>query len=334
MYHPTTRLLTVLELLQAHGSMRRADLAARLEVSERSVRRYITMLQELGIPVVGERGRYGGYRLRPGFKLPPLMFTEDEALALVLGLLAARRLGLTVTAPAIEGALAKVDRVLPVALHERLAAVRETLALDLPTAQTPPMSGAVIALSTAARQGRWVRFRYQSRNREETERVVAPYGVVFHAGIWYTAGHCARRAGLRVFRIDRIRAVEPCDEAATFTRPDGFDSLDFVLRSLAVTPRTYPVVVTLATTLEEARPRVPASLAALEETADGVTLRGYTDSPDWFARLLVGLGCDFVVQQPPELRVAVRRLARRLLTLADASDLTGAQQSVAALPYL
>src|SRR6266852_223212 len=127
MYHPTTRVLTVLELLQSHWQMSGPKLAERLEVDIRSVRRYITMLQELGIPIEAERGRYGTYRLRPGYKLPPLMFTEDEALAMTLGLLAARRLGLAVAAPAIEGALAKVDRVLPATLRERVQAVQEML---------------------------------------------------------------------------------------------------------------------------------------------------------------------------------------------------------------
>src|SRR6266700_4528281 len=92
MYFPTTRVLTVLELLQSHQRLSGPDIAERLEVNPRTVRRYITMLQDLGIPVEAERGRYGTYRLRPGFKLPPLMFTEEEALALTLGLLAARRL--------------------------------------------------------------------------------------------------------------------------------------------------------------------------------------------------------------------------------------------------
>src|SRR5579864_5540803 len=134
MYHPTTRVLTVLELLQSHRQMSGPRLAERLEVDIRSVRRYITMLQELGIPIEAERGRYGTYRLRPGFKLPPLMFTEDEALALTLGLLAAKRLGLAVAAPAVEGALAKIERVLPATIRERVQAVQETLVLDF----TPP----------------------------------------------------------------------------------------------------------------------------------------------------------------------------------------------------
>ena len=94
MYHPTTRVLAVLELLQSRQRVRGAELAERLEVDGRTVRRYVTVLQDLGIPVESERGRYGAYRLRPGFKLPPLMFSDQEALAVVLGLLAARRLGL------------------------------------------------------------------------------------------------------------------------------------------------------------------------------------------------------------------------------------------------
>src|SRR2546430_16585618 len=104
-------------------------LAERLEVDVRSVRRYITMLQDLGIPIEAERGRYGNYRLMRGFKLPPLMLTEDEALALTLGLLAAKRLGMAMAAPAVEGALAKIARVLPDALAARVQAGQESAAL-------------------------------------------------------------------------------------------------------------------------------------------------------------------------------------------------------------
>src|SRR5579862_9013128 len=113
MYHPTTRLLTVLELLQTHEQLSSSELAARLEVGVRTVRRYILMLQELGIPIEAEMGRNGGYSLRPGFKLPPMMFTNDEALALIVGLMAAQHLGLASTTHAVEGAKAKLQRVLP-----------------------------------------------------------------------------------------------------------------------------------------------------------------------------------------------------------------------------
>src|SRR5438105_10287427 len=127
MSHPTTRVLTVLELLQSRSQFSGAELAARLEVDRRTVRRYVSTLQDLGVPVESEAGRYGGYRLRPGFKLPPMMFTEEEALALILGLLISQRLGFGAAAPAVEGALAKIDRVLPDRLRGRVQAVQGTL---------------------------------------------------------------------------------------------------------------------------------------------------------------------------------------------------------------
>src|SRR5690349_1996995 len=144
-YSPVTRLLTVLDLLQSRPGVTAAHLAERLEVEARSVRRYITMLQEMGIPVEAERGRYGGYRLRPGFKLPPLMWTEDEALAITLGLQAVRQLGLAQTMPTIESALAKVERVLPLALRERVQAVQETVVLDLAAQPGAELSKYVIS---------------------------------------------------------------------------------------------------------------------------------------------------------------------------------------------
>src|SRR5437763_17201605 len=149
MYHPTTRVLTTLEWLQSHQALSGPALAARLEVDARTVRRYIAMLQDLGIPVEAARGRYGGYRLRPGYKLPPLMFTEDEALALTLGLQAARRLGLAVAAPAVEGALAKVERVMPATLRARMEAVQETLIFDVPPPYATPASATLLTFSVA-----------------------------------------------------------------------------------------------------------------------------------------------------------------------------------------
>src|SRR3954471_13530134 len=151
---PTTRLLALLELLQAHDLLGGEAIARRLEIDTRSVRRYVAMLQDIGIPVEAVRGPHGGYRLRPGFKLPPLMFTEDEALAITLGLLAARRFGLTADALGIEGAMAKVDRALPVASRDRMQAVQETLAFLPERSPQPPDSGIVLDLSAAIRQNR------------------------------------------------------------------------------------------------------------------------------------------------------------------------------------
>src|SRR5690349_23651335 len=134
MYHPTTRVLAILELLQTHARLSGPQLAARLEIDERTVRRYIVMLQDLGIPIEAEMGRHGGYAIRPGFKLPPLIFSNDEIVFLVLGLLNARSLGVVEGATAMESALAKIMRVLPAPVVERIEMLRGELTL----ATTPP----------------------------------------------------------------------------------------------------------------------------------------------------------------------------------------------------
>lgn len=319
MYHPTTRVLAVLELLQTHGRLSGPELASRLEVDLRTVRRYVTMLQDLGIPVEAERGRYGGYRLRPGFKLPPLMLTDDEALAVTLGLLTARRLGLATAAPAVEGALAKVERVLPPAVRGRVAAVQEALTIDLAPRPESPSSGTVVALSEAAHVGRRVRLRYASARGEETDRRLDPYGLVYLGGRWYAAGFCHLRRDLRIFRLDRVLAVEPVPE--TFVRPADFDSLAFVRESLARAPGAWEVEATLGLDLEEARRRIPAHQAMIEPDGTGVVLRLHVESLEWAARFLVGVGCPFEVRRPPELGSALRRLAEQMLVAAGSPTL-------------
>lgn len=310
MSHPTVRLLTMLELLQSHHRITGAALAERLEIDGRTVRRYIAMLQEWGIPVMAERGRYGAYRLMPGFKLPPLMLSEDEALALTLGLLAARRLGLALTTPAVEGALAKVERVLPAPLRARVQAVQETVLLDLAQPIALPLQAVVFTLSAAVQQQRRVWLRYRSEQGEQTERMFDPYGMVYRAGRWYAAGYCHLRLALRVFRLDRVQQATLQDEP--FTRPAAFDPLDFVLRSLASWPHTWLVRVVLKTPIEQARQLVPAAAATLEDTPDGVELRLSVEDLDWMARFLVHLGIPFVVREPPALRAALQRLAAEI----------------------
>src|SRR5215469_3025900 len=152
MYHPTSRVLTVLELLQSRPSISGPELAARLEMDVRTVRRYITHLQDVGIPVEATIGRHGGYRLRPGFKLPPLMFTEEEATAIVLGLLASSWLEVGQSSVAIEGALAKVFRVLPQYARERLKAVTSHLILPPGQQEARPDASLLISLSEAIGQ--------------------------------------------------------------------------------------------------------------------------------------------------------------------------------------
>jgi predicted DNA-binding transcriptional regulator YafY len=321
MYHPTTRVLTVLEMLQAHRQMSGPRLAERLEVDVRSVRRYITMLQDLGIPIEAERGRYGNYRLMRGFKMPPLMLTEDEALALTLGLLAAKRLGLTMAAPAVEGALAKIDRVLPEALRERVQAVQEMLVLDSISSdqyRSSPESSVVLTLSIATQQEKRIWMRYQSGQAAETERAVDPYGLIFHAGLWYTVAYCHLRQDLRTFRLDRVLEAELLEE--TFTRPPGFNSLDHLRRSIASLPGTWKVEVLLEMSLEEAERQVPLTMAMLEQVQDGVVMSCYTQDLGWMGHFLVNLRCPFIVREPVELHEALRTLASEIIQLTEQSE--------------
>ena len=315
MYHPTTRLLTALELLQSRRQLSGPELAQRLEVDVRSVRRYITMLQDLGIPVEAERGRYGAYRLRPGYKLPPLMFSEEEALALVLGLATARRLGLAEPALAAEGALAKIERVLPVALRERVQAVQESLVLSLSAPGPMPASELVVTLGMAARQNRQVWLRYRSWVGDESERLFDPYALVYREGRWYSVGFCHLRQDIRVFRLDRV--IETSLRDGAFTRPADFKALEHVERAIARTPGVWDVVVLLKTTLEHAQMHISPVLATLEAVADGVLMHCYVNQLDWMAYVLAGLDCSIVIQQPAELHEAIARLAARVAQMAE-----------------
>lgn len=315
MYHPTTRVLTVLELLQSHREISGPEIADRLEVDVRTVRRYVTMLQDLGIPVEGERGRYGTYKLMPGFKLPPLMLNEDEALAVTLGLLVQRQMGLGVSGVAVEGALAKLQRVMPESLRARLRAVQESLVLSVPSPDVRPSPDVVVNMSTAVVEGRRVEMRYRAFESQDTLRRLDPYGLVYRAGYWYTVGYCHLRDALRTFRLDRVQEITLLDEH--FARPLDFDSLEMVERSIANTPGTWLVDVLLHTTLPEIQCMIPRDLANLEEEEGGVKLRCYVQEINWFAHFIVGLPCDITIREPDELRAALRRVAARAIERAE-----------------
>jgi predicted DNA-binding transcriptional regulator YafY len=320
MYHPTTRLLTILELLQVHGELSGVDLAARLEVDVRTVRRYITMLQDMAIPIEAERGRHGGYRLRPGYKLPPLMVSTDEAMAITLGLLMTRRLGLGVDPVSVEGALAKLARVLPTALHQSVHALTEVLVIETPLPDKGPHRQVVNTLTLAVQRQEQIWLHYRTLNGDETERTVDPYGVLYRNGYWYMAGYCHLRHGLRAFRLDRVVAVQL--NSVTFVRPTDFDILAFVEESIANTPGTWQVDLLLHTTLAEAERMIPRLIGKPQPVAGGVALRAYIQDLDWFVYFLAQLECPVQVLHPPEAQAALQRLADKLVAMATESTPT------------
>lgn len=324
MTRPIARVLALLEILQSGGTRTVTELAERLNVDERTVRRYVDHLLDLDIPVRSVRGRHGGYHLSPGYRMPPLMLTDEEALAVLLGLVAGRRAGLiTTSVAAAESAVAKVRRVLPEALGRRLDALLEIADFTAPARSTLTAEAEVLlTVAEAARDRRPVELAYVAGHGGASERVVYPYGVVAHSGRWYLTGFDSASGQVRTFRVDRITTVEM--RVGTFDVPVGFDPAQQVLTAIAETPYQHEVSVRIRSTPEQIRSVFPPAVASLEE----ITL-GDTDTPwvrariraqrlDWIPPLLAALDRPFVIEQPDTLRDLVRALAGRLARHADA----------------
>jgi predicted DNA-binding transcriptional regulator YafY len=332
MTRPTARVLALLEILERGGTRTAAELASELGVDERTARRYVEHLIEIGVPVASERGRYGGFRLTAGERMPPLMLDEEEALAVTLGLLAARRSGLTAGGEAAETAMRKVRGSLPRAVAGRLEAVLEGAAFTdagAPTASASPVAETrvLLLLASAIRNRRPVWFRYSSREGRDTARTLAPYGIVAHSGRWYATGHDSLSAELRTFRLDRMSELSLLP--GSFDVPAGFDPAAAVVESLAATPWRHEVSVLVegpADGIRSALPRGLATVEPAEPAADGrprsrVLLRA--ERLDWVPAALAGLDGPFAVERPAELRERVRALGERLLRAADPAPSAG-----------
>ncbi len=320
-----SRVLAMLELLQAHRRMTVGDLAGRLAVDERTVRRYAGTLADLGIPVTAERGRHGGYRLLPGFKLPPLMFTDDEAVAVVLGLMAADRIGLTAETPAAAAAEAKIVRVLPRVLADRLAALRASLgftmrdavrdrempgATGVPERDTPD-TGVLLTLGAATRAGERLTITYRTRLQVTGDRDIDPYGLVFHSARWYVVAFDHRSDEIRSFRADRITRAVPAGQ--TFTPPPGFDAVEHLNRQWSELPYQWEVEVLIEDEIAPLRRRIPRAIAELVEEPGAVRMRCRAHDLMGMAAMLAGLNRPFTVVRPDELRGAMAEHARRLV---------------------
>jgi predicted DNA-binding transcriptional regulator YafY len=311
----TLRLFALLDVLQGRGWVPGPELARRLEVDVRMLRRDLVRLQEIGIPVESERGRNGGYRLRPGYRLPPLMLSDDEAVAVTLALLSARQLGFVTAAPAIDTASAKIRRVLPAPLRLRVQALEESLALTgRGAAGEGPRSGVLLELAEAIRRQRRTAIRYASPGREPRERAVDPYGLAVVEGRWYLAALDHGSGELRVFRIDRVLNARLGQETAVI--PPEFDAVAFVSRSLARVPWRWEIELLADATVDRVRRDIPATVAELEERPDGVLVRARVEDLPGAARLLSAVSWPFVILKPAELRAALREHAEWLLEMS------------------
>ncbi|MGW0933376.1 helix-turn-helix transcriptional regulator [Streptomyces sp. NPDC002666] len=322
MPRPIARVLALLELLQSGGIRTVAELADRLDVDERTVRRYAGHLVDLDVPVESVRGRYGGYRLAPGYRMPPLMLSDDEALAVLLGLVAGQRAGLTTaTGTANETAAAKIRRVLPERLSRRLDAVLGSLAFTAPPGEAvAPESTVLLPIADAVNHHRPISIGYTAADGRRSERTLHPHGVVAHSGRWYVTAADLTTGEDRTFRLDRITGVRTLP--GSFEPPVGLDPAKRVLTGLATAPYRHEVTLRIQGTAEQIHTRLPAGVAIVEELPSAssaepeaerwsrVELR--VDRLDWLPAVLASLDRPFVIERPDELRGLVEALAERL----------------------
>ena len=309
------RLLRLLTLLQSRPQWEGAELAERLSVTTRTVRRDVTRLRSLGYPVSGAAGLAGGYRLGSGGRLPPLLLDDDEAVAIAVGL----RVATTTTVSGVEdaaiAALAKLDQVLPARLRERVSALGAST-IQLPQGDLPEVDADVlVTLAAGCRRTEGLRFRYRSHSGEESERSVEPFQIVHTGRRWYLVARDRGRDAWRTFRIDRIFA--PSLTGMRYRFDDPPDPVALIAEGTGVVPWEIKATLRVRVSAETARRRIPPGQAVVEpidETSCLVRMAANDLGP--LLGSVVRIPWEFEVLAPDELREAALELGSRLIRAA------------------
>jgi predicted DNA-binding transcriptional regulator YafY len=308
----SSRLLTLLSLLQGRRDWPGSELADRLGVSGRTIRRDVERLRELGYPVESMTGPAGGYQLRAGTAMPPLLLDDDEAIAIAVGLRTAAGASVTGIEETAVRALVKLEQVLPSNLRRRVQALqRSTVTLGMGGGpQVDPQCLTVIA--AACRDHERVRFAYQARDRTDTRREVEPHSLVNAGRRWYLVAWDCNRAAWRTFRVDRLS--RPASTGVRFAprKLPARDAAAYVKQSLQTAPYRYEARVTVhapAAQLEQRR-WLGGSVTPIDDGR--CEWRTSDDHLDWLAMRIAMLGVDFHVHEPPELVDRLRQIADRI----------------------
>jgi predicted DNA-binding transcriptional regulator YafY len=315
----SSRLLDLLSLLQARRDWPGGELAERLAVSGRTIRRDVERLRALGYPVESLTGPAGGYRLRAGTAMPPLLLDEEEAIAIAVGLRTAARASVTGIEETSVRALVKLEQVLPPHLRRRVAALGSATV-------APPAGGPTVdpqqltTIATACRDRECLRFRYSRRDGTESRREVEPHALVNRGRRWYLAAWDRHRADWRTFRVDRIDRAAPMGIRFAGRPLPAPDAAAYVEQSIAGAVRRFEARVTVHAPAEEVARRVPFLGGALTPlAADRCEYRASDDDLEWLALRVAMLGCEVHVHEPPELLAQLRTLARRISRAARGS---------------
>ena len=311
--------MQLLSLLQARRDWPGSELADRLEVSRRTIRRDVERLRDLGYPVESLTGPAGGYRLRAGTAMPPLLLDDDEAIAIAVGLRTAARASVTGIEETAVRALVKLEQVLPTHLRRRVRALGSaTIAPTVGGPTVDPQHLTVIA--AACRDTECVRFAYTSREGTESRREVEPHSLVNLGRRWYLVAWDRGREDWRTFRVDRL--ARPASSGVRFA-PRGLPASDaaaYVEQSITGAPYRYEARVTLHAAADRFAGHVPAHWGTIEaKDARTCEFRTGDDDLGWLALRIAIFGVDFEVHEPPELAEHLRALAGRLTRAADRS---------------
>jgi predicted DNA-binding transcriptional regulator YafY len=308
----SSRLLELLSLLQTRRDWPGAELAERLAVSGRTVRRDVERLRELGYPVESLTGRAGGYRLRAGTAMPPLLLDDEEAIAIAVGLITAARSSVAGIEETAVRALVKLEQVLPAHLRRRVAALGSaTIAPSFGGPTVAPQHLTLIA--AACRDSECVRFAYRRRDGTESRREVEPHTLVNLGRRWYLVAWDRRREDWRTFRLDRLSG--PASTGVRFAprKLPAKDAAAYVEQSIIEGPHNYEARVTLHVAAGEIAKRVPSHMGSVEPIdAHSCEFRTRDYDLSWLALRIAMLGVDFEVSEPPELSDHLRTLADRL----------------------
>jgi predicted DNA-binding transcriptional regulator YafY len=306
MANVATRLLSLIMMLQSRTSWKAGELADELSVSERTVHRYITMLDEMGIPIYSERGRYGGFSLVRGYKLPPMVFTAEEATVLYMGANLIRDVWGHTYDDAVTAVTAKLDNVLPDDLRAEVGQVQQSLVVGgLAARDYRPWESTIHTLRQCIIERRRARLVYRGLARpEDTEREVEPYGLAFKWGQWYLAGFCRLRNEMRTFRVDRIKQVERLDER--FTMPGNFDAREYLERAMRY-ESAYRIVVQMDRHVADSVKEWDSNWLEITDQEDGsVIVQFGSANLEWAAGWVLSYGAAARVLEPPELVEQVR----------------------------
>ncbi len=306
------RLFRLLSLLQTPREWPGSELAERLEVSPRTVRRDIERLRDLGYPVQATMGAAGGYRLAAGTAMPPLLLDDDEAVAIAVGLRTAAGHPVDGIEEASLRALTKLEQVLPSRLRHRVGTLGAATVpmLSGEEASVDPRTLVVLAAAVANRER--VRFAYRAADDAESRRQAEPYRLVAAGRRWYLLAYDNDRDDWRVFRADRISDARPTGVRVPARVPPEEDPAAFVRRKLHSSAPTYEVVATLRLPAGQAAARLGATAAGIQPVDEhSCRLRGHADTLEWLAARLLMLGCDFEVHEPPELVAYLREVGAR-----------------------